>query len=111
MRLIDANELKKQLSEADVEGVFERKKNYMFNLIDRQPTAFDLDSVFKRTKDGIECAELLMELNEDYEDCNLKNRNRLIFSEMKRCYEEFLQIANSSIKKEEENLERLEVVE
>lgn len=112
MRLIDADQFKNRIAGASVDSGFsEEKKNEMFDLIDREPTSFDLSALFDRIKDGIECAELYMELNNEYEDCNLKNRNKLIFFETKRCYEEFWEIVNSSIKNEAGNLGRLEVVE
>ena len=80
MRLIDADQFKNRIAGASVDGGFsEEKKNEMFDLIDREPTSFDLSALFDHIKDGIECAELYMELNDDCEECNLKNRNKLIF--------------------------------
>lgn len=103
MRLIDADKFKEQIAAMAIKNGFSKeKKNKMFDLIDRQLTSYDLNALFNRIKYGIECAEVLIELNNEYEECNLKNRNGLIFSEMKRCYEEFFEIAKSSWKTIEE---------
>ena len=55
MRLIDADEFKRQIAGmAIVNGYSAQKANKMCELIDKQPTAYDLDKVLKQLTDESE---------------------------------------------------------
>lgn len=52
MRLIDADEFKRQIAGmAIVNGYSAQKANKMCELIDKQPTAYDVDKVLKQLED------------------------------------------------------------
>lgn len=52
MRLIDADEFKKQIAAAIIrENLIAEKGNAMCNLVDKQPTAYDMDKVVEQLEE------------------------------------------------------------
>lgn len=68
MRIIDADKFKKQIAGmAIVNGYSAQKVNKMCELIDEQPTAYDVDEVIKKLKKLRDCKYLTGITNNAYE--------------------------------------------
>lgn len=98
MRLIDADEFKKQIAGMAIANNYPvDRANKFCELIDNQPAVYDMDKVVERLESILEGVNIQLELSKDFqpkESESVKN-NIVFFTEKKRLCEEFIKIVKS----------------